>query len=65
MGTGYFAFIRSGLDYFIDSRSTLTLSGNIGRGHFQNNDQILLNRDTLNGSVLDKSTGDQEPDVDT
>lgn len=57
VGTGYFAFIRSGLDYFIDNRSTLTLSGNIGRGHFQNNDQILLNRDTLNGSVLDKSTG--------
>lgn len=47
VGTGYFGFIRGGFDYFLDNRTTLTLSGNIGRGKFTNNDAINIRRDTI------------------
>jgi outer membrane receptor protein involved in Fe transport len=32
---GYFAFLRGGIDYFIDNRNTLTFSGTLVRGEFK------------------------------
>jgi outer membrane receptor protein involved in Fe transport len=47
---GYFAFGRAGLDYFIDNRNTLSLSGVIVHGHFTPNINSDLYVDTLNTS---------------
>ena len=33
---GYFAFLRGGFDYFIDNRNTISFTGNITRGNFNN-----------------------------
>jgi outer membrane receptor protein involved in Fe transport len=35
---GYFAFLRGGVDYFIDNRNTITVSGNYVRGRFKNDE---------------------------
>lgn len=32
---GNFRFFRSGLDYFVDNRNTISVAGNIGGGHFK------------------------------
>lgn len=45
-GQGVFGFGRTGVDYFIDNRNTITLSGNISKGQFKNNDLINIDRDT-------------------
>ncbi len=45
---GFFAFARLGMDYFIDNRNTITIGGNIVRGRFKTNDDISINRDTVN-----------------
>ena len=33
---GYFAFLRGGLDYFIDNRNTISIAANYNKGHFEN-----------------------------
>jgi len=38
-----------GMDYFIDNRNTITISGNIVRGQFKTKDLINISRDTING----------------
>ena len=47
ISAGYFAFMRGGVDYFIDNRNTLTLSGVYVNGRFtpESNSDILV--DTL------------------
>lgn len=57
VGRGHFAFIRSGFDYFINNRSTLTIGGNISRGRFETDDQIKLSRDTLKPGGTVTQTG--------
>ena len=32
---GSFGFFRGGLDFFVDNRNTISVSGNVGRGHFK------------------------------
>jgi len=44
---GYFAFVRGGMDYFIDNRNTLTVAGTFVRGKFGNNESNNLLYDTL------------------
>lgn len=44
---GIFASARAGLDYFIDNRNTLTLSGMAMRGKFQPNDELTTTTDLL------------------
>ena len=52
-GQGFFAFGRMGLDYLLDNRNTLTVSGNIVRGRFKNKDLIDIYRDTIKtGSIV-------------
>ena len=46
VGQGVFGFGRTGFDYFIDNRNTITLAGNISKGQFKNNDRINIIRDT-------------------
>ncbi len=53
VGRGVFGFARTGVDYFIDNRNTLTLAGNMSRGQFKNRDYINIGRDTL----FNSSTG--------
>jgi outer membrane receptor protein involved in Fe transport len=45
---GYFAFARGGVDYFIDNRNTLTISGSYGRGDFTTTDKLHTTTDTTN-----------------
>lgn len=51
VGKGVFGFGRTGFDYFIDNRNTLTLSGNMSRGQFKNSDLINISRDTVFNSM--------------
>lgn len=44
---GYFAFGRAGADFFIDNRNTLTLSTNLVRGSFDNEETNNIRYDTL------------------
>ena len=65
VNTGFFAFGRLGMDYFIDNRNTITIGGNIVRGQFKTNDVINILRDTIsglgkisdNGSRISANTG--------
>lgn len=53
ISNGSFAFGRAGLDYLMDNRNTLTISGVAVRGNFKNNDDLSF--DSLqNGSVFTK-----------
>jgi outer membrane receptor protein involved in Fe transport len=51
---GYFAFGRLGMDWFMDNRNTLTIGGNIVRGHFKTSDIINTYRDTLPANITDR-----------
>jgi outer membrane receptor protein involved in Fe transport len=48
----YFANVRTGLDWFINNRNTLTFAGNFNRGQFQPFDEIDITTDTLLGDGL-------------
>lgn len=54
---GFFAFGRLGVDYFIDNRNTISVSGNIVRGRFRNRDLISIYRDTLKPAATIIETG--------
>lgn len=60
VGKGIFGFGRMGIDYFIDNRNTITVSGSMVRGQFKNADLININRDTFFNSFsgLDSITSD-------
>lgn len=47
---GYFAMGRAGIDYFINNRNTLTLSGNFMRGDNSSEDVLDIQTDTLRNS---------------
>jgi outer membrane receptor protein involved in Fe transport len=47
IGTGLFGFGRTGFDFLIDNRNTLTLSGNLSKGEFRNTDLIRIDRDSV------------------
>jgi len=32
---GHFAFLRAGIDYFVDNRNTISVTGNMGQGRFK------------------------------
>ncbi len=48
---GYFAFVRTGFDYFIDNRNTITLSGTYGTGNFNVVDQLHTNTDSVRNAI--------------
>ena len=51
ISTGYFAFGRAGLDYFVDNRNTLTLTFNFVRGNFKNDETNLQRYDSFYNPV--------------
>lgn len=48
---GYFMFVRGGIDYFMDNRNTLTVSGNFARGVFKNYEQNNMQYDSFYNPV--------------
>ncbi|MCO6496245.1 MAG: TonB-dependent receptor [Chitinophagaceae bacterium] len=54
---GHFAFARAGIDYLIDNRNTLTVSGNLVNGKFDNNGLRTILRDTTIGNYFASETG--------
>jgi outer membrane receptor protein involved in Fe transport len=44
---GYFGFLRSGVDVFLDNRNTITVSGNYVRGQFKPQDYLSNQTDTI------------------
>lgn len=54
---GRFAFGRAGLDFLIDNRNTLTVSGLLVDGKFKNTGLLNLTRDSTVNSILSKETG--------
>lgn len=59
INSGFFAFGRMGMDYFIDNRNTLTIGGNIVRGQFKTNDVINTYRDTVKTSGNSSDRGER------
>ncbi|MFZ1530384.1 MAG: TonB-dependent receptor [Ferruginibacter sp.] len=57
---GLFAFGRLGMDYFVDNRNTITLSGNLVHGSFKVKDQIGIYKDSIsnNYSFIEKELRD-------
>ena len=47
LSLGYFTYNRLGMDYFIDNRNTITISGNFVKGKFDNSDKLSIKTDTL------------------
>ncbi|HMP87607.1 MAG TPA: TonB-dependent receptor, partial [Lacibacter sp.] len=52
---GGFAFGRAGMDYFINNRNTLSVSGNLSGGNFNNTDVNDIRFNLLNTSFLDST----------
>jgi outer membrane receptor protein involved in Fe transport len=48
---GYFGMLRGGIDYFMDNRNTLTLSGTFNRGKFNPVDDITTVSDTVSNGM--------------
>lgn len=40
--TGYFAFLRAGVDYFADNRNTISFAGNFNKGAFTSTDNQVI-----------------------
>jgi len=49
---GYFAFARAGIDYLVDNRTTITLSGSKVRGVFDIDDKLNIYRDTVRSTGI-------------
>lgn len=50
--TGFFAMGRAGMDWFINNRNTLSVSGNMHGGEMRNNDLIEILTDTFRFGML-------------
>lgn len=60
VNSGFFAFGRMGMDYFIDNRNTLTIGGNIVRGQFKTDDIINTYRDSVKTSGTTSDRGERK-----
>lgn len=54
---GHFAFGRAGVDFFADNRNTVTLSGVLVGGKFNNDDRLNILRDSTIGSYMSSEKG--------
>ncbi len=62
INTGYFAFLRGGMDYFADNRNTFSINANYNRGRFDNDqtqrlDSTIKNIPTSYSDINTMSTG--------
>ena len=62
IGKGVFGFGRLGMDYLLDNRNTISLSGNYTQGHFRNIDVLHINRDTTYDSYSSIDYGNRNTD---
>ncbi len=54
---GYFAFLRSGIDYFIDNRNTITVNGSYQNGNFKTDGlQTIDSSNTSKYSTTNRNT---------
>jgi outer membrane receptor protein involved in Fe transport len=53
VNNGLFAMGRAGVDWFINNRNTLTLSGNYHGGSFKNDDLLVKHEEFYQDSVID------------
>ncbi len=53
--TGGFAFLRGGVDYFINNRNTLSLTGNASGGNFKTTDISDIQINILNTTIKDSA----------
>lgn len=49
---GYFGMVRGGVDWFINNRNTLTISGTFNRGQFESFDEQSIRTDTIYKSYI-------------
>lgn len=54
INNGHFQFYRGGLDYFVDNRNTVSISGNYTEGRFRNNTNQQF--DTTQASIVTANT---------
>ncbi|MEO6684035.1 MAG: outer membrane beta-barrel family protein [Ginsengibacter sp.] len=54
---GQFAFGRAGIDYLVDNRNTISLSGVLVGGTFNNNSFLDVSRDTTIGNYFSNEAG--------
>ncbi|MFN5421647.1 MAG: TonB-dependent receptor domain-containing protein, partial [bacterium] len=57
---GFFNYNRAGVDYFIDNRYTLTLSGSYVQGEFNNDDKLSIKTDTFFNAAISSILSDRE-----
>ena len=57
VNTGYFAFVRSGLDFFVDNRNTITVGGSFTKGKFDNTQEQRVDS-TFDNLFLSYSNSD-------
>ncbi|UEG49058.1 TonB-dependent receptor [Ferruginibacter lapsinanis] len=59
IGNGIFGFVRAGIDYLLDNRNTLTVSGNFSNGQFKGTDMLNVARDTVYTSSINSDFGNR------
>lgn len=63
IGGGFFNFNRAGLDYFIDNRNTLTISGSYVQGRMGNADRLTIQTDTLYSTGIKSILSERNTDT--
>ena len=61
---GAFVFGRTGFDFFINNRNTITVAGNFAGGNFRLLDTNRINFNDLNTQILEDSTENRYTDAD-
>ena len=57
---GFFNYSRAGMDYFIDNRNTLTISGSFVQGEFNNYDKLSIKTDTFYNAGMSSILSDRD-----
>lgn len=60
---GHFAFIRTGIDYFVDNRNTISIAANFNRGKFEPSSSSMMQTDVWDSplkSSLQQRTSNSE-----
>ena len=61
---GFFGMLRGGVDWFVNNRNTITLSGSVNRGQFNSNDEQTILTDTLYDTYVNSSNSLRNTDND-
>lgn len=61
---GFFGMMRGGVDWFVNNRNTITLSGSVNRGQFNSNDEQTILTDTIFDTYVNSSNSLRNTDND-